>query len=518
MNVADLLIRSAAQGPSRPAVYLGTSLFCDYGALVQRASALGAALRRNHELDAGARVVLYMSNHPSVLEVMFGCWWAGLVVVPVNPKLHLRELDYIVSHSQASVAFTTPDIGKALAEEGSASPAHCRFIDVGSDYYQRLLGAQPLSRPVERASDDLAWLFYTSGTTGRPKGVMLSHRNLLTMVLCYCADVDKPMPADASLYAAPMSHGAGLYGLPYVAAGARHVIPESRGFDAEEILRLARFHGDVQIFAAPTMVRRLVEHAESTGSSGNGLKTIVYGGGPMYVEDMQRALKVLGPRFVQIYGQGESPMTITALARHHIADAGHPRHLERLGSVGTAQSAVQVRVVDAAGVELPFGQVGEVVVRGDTVMRGYWNDAKATAEAVHDGWLFTGDMGSFDEEGFLTLRDRSKDVIISGGSNIYPREVEEALLRHPGVAEVSAVGRPDREWGEILVAFVVARPGHSLDDLMLSKTCNAHIARFKRPKEYRFVETLPKNHYGKVLKTELRARLEAELIEHPATK
>ncbi|HEX3139595.1 MAG TPA: AMP-binding protein, partial [Rhizobacter sp.] len=187
----------------------------------------------------------------------------------------------------------------------------------------------------------------------------------------------------------------------------------------------------------------------------------------------------------------------------------HPQHLARLGSVGVAQSAVEVRIADAQGQDLPCGETGEVLVRGDTVMAGYWRDAAATANTLRDGWLCTGDMGSLDEHGFLTLRDRSKDVIISGGSNIYPREVEEALLHHPGVAEVSVIGRHDPDWGEVVVAFVVPCPGAQLEPLMLDTACRDHIARFKRPKEYHMVDALPKNHYGKVLKTELRARLAA---------
>jgi long-chain acyl-CoA synthetase len=217
----------------------------------------------------------------------------------------------------------------------------------------------------------------------------------------------------------------------------------------------------------------------------------------------------MGPRFVQIYGQGESPMTITALSRAQLADGPHPRHLQRLGSVGIAQSAVEVRVAGPDGEPLPPGQTGEVLVRGDTVMAGYWRDEAATAQALRDGWLRTGDLGEFDDDGFLTLRDRSKDVIISGGSNIYPREVEEALLHHPAVAEVSVVGQRDPEWGEVVVAFVVARPGHDLLPAALDALCQQHIARFKRPKVYHLLDALPKNHYGKVLKTELRARLAA---------
>jgi long-chain acyl-CoA synthetase len=262
------------------------------------------------------------------------------------------------------------------------------------------------------------------------------------------------------------------------------------------------------MFAAPTMVHRLVAHARAQAPSLDGLKTIVYGGGPMYLQDVKNALDAMGPRFAQIYGQGESPMTITALSKFHLADRNHPRYDERLASVGVAQPAVEVRVADAQDRPLAPGEIGEILVRGDTVMRGYWRNPDASMETLRNGWLHTGDVGSFDEDGFLTLRDRSKDMIISGGSNIYPREVEEVLLRHPAVSEVSVVGRPHPEWGEDVVAFVVARDGTRIDDRELDALCLGHIARFKRPKQYFFVADLPKNHYGKVLKTALRERLE----------
>ncbi len=509
MNLAHLLLRSARAHGHRPAVLHGETLLLDYAGLARRSATLAHTLRERQGLQEGDRVGLFMSNHPAVLELLFGCWWAGLAVVPINPKLHPREAHYILAHSGAAMVFCTADIGAPLAAAELPAPALPRLVCVEQPDYAALFEGEPLAEPVSRAPDALAWLFYTSGTTGRPKGVMITQRNLMTMTLCYFSDVDPVSIDDAVLYAAPMSHGAGLYALPHVAAAARHVVPASGGFDAAEILALARRLGPLSMFAAPTMVKRLVEQAAAQGESGEGLKTIVYGGGPMYLEDIRHALQVLGPRFVQIYGQGESPMTITALGRGHLMDAQHPRYLDRLASVGVAQTAVELRVADAQGRPLPPGEVGEVLVRGDSVMAGYWNDAAASAQALRDGWLFTGDVGSLDGDGFLTLRDRSKDLIISGGSNIYPREVEEALLHHPGVAEVSVVGRPDPEWGEVVVAFVVPREGHALDAAALDAVCLAHIARFKRPKHYHWLDALPKNHYGKVLKTELRARMAA---------
>jgi long-chain acyl-CoA synthetase len=324
---------------------------------------------------------------------------------------------------------------------------------------------------------------------------------------CYFIDVDDVDPADAVVYAAPLSHGAGLYHLPFMARAARHVVPASGGFDPAELVALAEGIGRLCLFAAPTMVHRLVEHVAASGASSAGFKTIVYGGGPMYGQDIRRALATMGPRFVQIYGQGESPMTITALSRAHLADDGDPRWPQRIESVGVAQALVEVRVVAADGSDLPVGVTGEIVVRGDTVMAGYWRNPEASAQALRDGWLWTGDLGALDGDGFLTLKDRSKDVIISGGANIYPREVEEVLLRHPGVREVSVVGRADARWGEVVVAFVA---GDGVDAAALDALCLAHIARFKRPREYRFVASLPKNHYGKVLKTALREQLQKE--------
>jgi long-chain acyl-CoA synthetase len=295
-----------------------------------------------------------------------------------------------------------------------------------------------------------------------------------------------------------------MLNFPHVIAGARHIVPASGGFESGELLELAAHHRNVSLFAAPTMVKRLVDYIEHDGGDASGFKTIVYGGGPMYGEDIRQALRVMGNRFCQIYGQGESPMTITALGRHHLQDSLHPRYAQRITSVGVAQTLVELRVCDPAGRPVAVDESGEVVVRGPSVMKGYWNNPEATANTIRDGWLFTGDVGSLDEDGFLTLKDRSKDVIISGGSNIYPREVEEVLLRHPQVHEVSVVGRKHQEWGEVVVAFVVSKNGGAMDAAELDSLCLQNIARFKRPKEYRFVEALPKSNYGKVLKTELR--------------
>jgi long-chain acyl-CoA synthetase len=241
------------------------------------------------------------------------------------------------------------------------------------------------------------------------------------------------------------------------------------------------------------MVKRLTE---ARGASPGNLRVIVFGGAPMYVADLKAAISVFGYRFAQLYGQGESPMCITGMTRAAIEAAHRADDDSILGSVGTAQSVVRVRCAED----------GEVFVRGDSVMKGYWRDDAATAKTLRDGWLHTGDVGEIDARGYLTLKDRSKDLIISGGSNIYPREVEEVLQRHPGVAEVSVIGAPDPEWGENVVAFVVRRDA-KVDEAALDALCLANIARFKRPKRYVFVDALPKSPYGKILKTELRKTL-----------
>jgi long-chain acyl-CoA synthetase len=316
--------------------------------------------------------------------------------------------------------------------------------------------------------------------------------------------VDRVAPGDCIVHAAPMSHGSGLYNLPHVAMGALQVVPESGQFDPPEVFALIAHYPGAAMFAAPTMVKRLVEHPQAARAETGNLKTVVYGGGPMYVEDLKQAMARLGERFVQIYGQGESPMTITALSRAEHMNRDHPRYEARLASVGRAQTVVEVRVADREDRSLPPGELGEVLLRGDSVMLGYWDDPAASAETLRGGWLHSGDMGVMDEDGFLTLKDRSKDVIISGGANIYPREIEEILQRHPAVLECAVVGRPHAEWGEEVVAFIVVRPGEALETAALDALCLARIARFKRPRRYRLVEALPKNDAGKVLKTELR--------------
>lgn len=504
MNIAKHIGRAGAAFGGRPAVAVGSASVCTYAQLAARVAGLGGGMCGHLGLAPGDRVAIAMKNVPEFIETLYACWHAGLIAVPINAKLHRDEFAYILAHSGARACFSTPDLTPTLTE--AMPEGGLRFVEAGSADYCALAQHSPIDM-VPRQPDDGAWLFYTSGTTGRPKGALLTHRNLLAMMLGFLADVAPGEPSLAMAHAAPLSHGSGLYALANIAQAGCQVIPESGGFDPAEIFSLINAWPRISFFAAPTMVKRLLD-ADMDVSTAN-LDLIIYGGGPMYVADCQAALERFGPKLSQLYGQGESPMTITALGPQVHAERDHPRWLQRLASVGIPQTPVDVRVVDDSLGPLPVGDVGEIVVRGDSVMAGYWRNESASASAIVDGWLRTGDLGSFDADGFLTLKDRSKDMIISGGTNIYPREVEEVLLRHPDVAEVSVIGRTDREWGESVVAYVVARESddaRASGDLRdkLDAFCLDAMARFKRPKDYRFIDALPKNNYGKVLKTVLR--------------
>lgn len=497
MNLAESLERAGRTYPHRPAIGYGTGILRNYAELAGRVACIAGALRERFGLVEGDRVAIVSSNRPEYVEALYAIWHAGLVGVPANSKLHGAELNYILDHSGARVCFASPDLAPVI--EAHAPPSLEQVVVFGGRSFDALLTADPVAL-TPRGPHDLAWLFYTSGTTGRPKGAMLTHRNLAAMAEAYVDEVDRTTPGDPLLHAAPMSHGSGLYMIPYVMRAGVNVVPESGGFDADEIFALIEAWPRTSMFAAPTMVKRLVEHPGDCRA--DHIRTIVWGGAPMYVEDTLRALDRFGPHFAQIYGQGESPMTITVLPKSDIADRRHPRWRERLESAGRAFACIELAIANERGLAFPQGEPGEILCRGETVMAGYWQNEEASAQALRDGFLHTGDVGTLDAEGYLHLKDRSKDLIISGGSNIYPREVEEVLLRHPGVREVSVIGRPDREWGEVVVAYVVGEA----DRADLDTLCLNAIARFKRPRDYVFIDALPKNNYGKVLKTELRAR------------
>jgi long-chain acyl-CoA synthetase len=330
------------------------------------------------------------------------------------------------------------------------------------------------------------------------------------MMIGYLADVDRLTPDDCFLHLAAQSHAVGLFGLSHIAKATHQIMPPSGGFDVAELAMLLGLHDSATLFLPPTGLRRLLRDPAFASAPIDRMRTLLLGAAPVYSADLKAGLELFGPRLWNGYGQGESPCTITAMSKELLADAVRSGDEARVSSVGIARTGVEVAVFDADDRPLPPGEIGEVVVRGDTVMAGYWNLPAESTATLRGGWLHTGDLGAMDERGFLTLLDRAKDLIISGGSNIYPREVEEVLLEDPDVAEVAVIGASDPEWGESVMAVLVAAPGATLNLARLETLCLERIARFKRPKYWRVVDQLPKNSAGKVLKRELRQRFEAE--------
>ncbi len=503
MNIVQAFLHRARRHPQLTALSDGGQSMT-YGHLAQRSQALASGLIRQLSLQRGQRVMICMENRAAFFETLFACWIAGLCPVPVNAKLHPKEVRQIAQDCQASALFCSSALFNGLQIALSDMPSAPALISVDDGTFVDCFNFESLSIS-EMHPNDIAWIFYTSGTTGVPKGAMLSHRNLLQMCLQYGADIDCVQAGDTHLHVAPLSHGSGLYSLPHLFNGGHQVI--EKAFSPDVVFEALQRYPRVTFFAAPTMLTRMLRSSAGMANAAGNLHTITYGGGPMYVSDLLQSLELFGPRMVQIYGQGESPMTITSLSQQDHEGSQDAAHFARLASCGTPRTGVEVRVVDEAGRDMPLGEPGEVVTRSDTRMLGYWNNPSATAAAIRDEWLWTGDIGSMDELGYLTLRDRSKDLIIRGGSNIYPREIEEVLLRHPAIAEVSVIGAASADLGEEPVAFVVCKPGVSVDAHALDALCLDNLARFKRPRDYLFVEDLPKNNYGKILKTALRQQL-----------
>lgn len=493
MNLGTHLARSARLSPDAPALGDGLRQLT-YRQLDDRVSRLSDGLLRSG-LELGDRVAILMANRPELLETLYACFRAGLVAVPINSRLHPDEVRYIVSQAGARAIMAGPQ------HEASARGSGAAFVVPLGDTYERLIAGGDsgfADRPL--AGDTPAWLFYTSGTTGRPKGATLSHGNLLEMVVSCLANVTDYRASDTVLHAAPLTHGAGLYALAGIARGAFHLVPPSPPFDPVVVLEtVARTRATVVSFLTPTMVRLLIDAAAAVASDIRSLRGIVYGGGPMYAEDLRRAQATFGLILTQIYGLGETPMTVTYLPPAVPAEEG-----QELASVGTPHPNVELRLLDEAGADVPIGAMGEVCVRSAAVMLGYWNDSEATEEVLKGGWLHTGDLGRLDESGRLYLLDRKKDLIVSGGSNIYPREVEEVLIAYPGVASVAVIGVPDRHWGESVHAVVVPDPGVTLTAEELIEFCQARIASYKKPRTVDFVTELPVSGHGKVLKRELR--------------
>jgi long-chain acyl-CoA synthetase len=507
VNTCAFLAKVARQRGDEPAIRHGEDVVT-YQEFYDRALAFGGNLLARG-MEPGDRVAFVLANSPRVLETIYGCFAAGLIVVPINARLHPREIAYIVQNSGAKALVHGPEYNDGILAhpDDFAGLAHrfCTGAGDGAASYDALLdasGALPGHRDAEPG--DPCWLFYTSGTTGRPKGATWTHRVVRVMLMNYLADVHNIQPGEVVLHAAPMSHGSGIVALPAVARGANQVILETKSFDPRALFRTIQDERVSHVaFLAPTQIIRMLEEFVPGEYDLSSLQAICYGGAPIYVEHLRRAIEAFGPVFAQIFGQGEAPITITGLGA-----AAHAELLatgdERIGSAGTID--VEARAVDADGNELPPGEAGEIVVRGDVVMTGYWDDPEATADAIRDGWLHTGDIGAFDERGYLFLLDRAKDMIISGGNNVYPREVEEVIVLHPAVANVVVLGIPDDYWGEAVHAVVVLEPDAQATAEEIIAHCAESLAGYKKPKAVDFVDELPVSGYGKVLRREVRER------------
>jgi long-chain acyl-CoA synthetase len=459
----------------------------------------------------GDRVAILSSNRFEAYEAYLAAMNAGMAAVPLNPKSHQTDHAFVLSDSKARFVVYSPEYSEALGaiRKELTDVDYWIEMDAGSpsslSYDALIAQGSPELPAVTIEPDSLAWLFYTSGTTGKPKGAMETHRNLLTMVQQFrqtlLADTNE---FDVMLHLAPIAHGTASVGLAHLAAGAAQTFPISKSFEAEKVFELIERLKVTASFLAPTMVQMLLQSQAAHKYNLSSLKNIIYGGGPMYVEVLKKAIETFGPVFSQIYGQGEAPMTCTGLHKsEHLLD--DPIAYARLGSAGREMPGVMVRTVDADGKPVAAGTPGEVIVRSDLVMPGYWNRPDATAEALKNGWLHTGDVGYLDPEGYLFITDRIKDMIISGGANIYPREVEEVLLQHPAVAEVCVIGVPDEQWGESVKAVVVLDAERTATAEELIAFVRERMASYKKPKTVDFVASLPKSAFGKVLKRELRA-------------
>jgi len=509
MHVAHFVHRSAQRWPDRP-LWLGLDFSISYREGSARLNRIARQLLSRGQ--PGDRVAIVSANRFEAFEIYLAAMNAGMAAVPLNPKLHAQEHAYMIKDAGARFVVFSPEHCESVESVRDTLPAVAHWIAIGEPsashclpYDALLEGADSSVPDVNIEIGSLAWLFYTSGTTGKPKGAMESHRNLVTMVQQFLIGILRDAcETDVMLHVAPIAHGTASVGLAHLAVGAAQTFPARAGFEPAHVFELTQQLKVTSSFLAPTMVQLLLQSPQRGNFDLSSLKNIVYGGGPMYVELLKQALKAFGPVFHQIYGQGEAPMTCAAMPKWEHKMDGDPNEIRRLASAGREMPAVQIRVVDDYDRILEANLPGEILVRSDLVMSGYWNQPEATAETLRGGWLHTGDIGHLDKDGYLYITDRKKDLIISGGSNIYPREIEEILLQHEAVSEACVVGVPDEIWGESVKAVVVLQPGAQVDEAELIAFCQARIASYKKPKSVDFIDALPKSAYGKVLKRQLR--------------
>lgn len=512
MNLANFL-HQAARRHGNEIGFVWGEVNWTWADLARRVNAMAAALAAKG-IGKGDRVLVQSKNCNQMFESMFACFQIGAVWVPANFRQTPAEVAYLAQSSGASALICHRDFPEHAAVVREAASGIQFVISIGAsefgDDYDALVarhsGESVPMVPVEH--DDPCWFFFTSGTTGRPKAAVLTHGQMAFVVTNHLCDL---MPGtthqDASLVVAPLSHGAGVHQLTQVARAAKTVLLSSERFDVDEAWGLVEQWRITNLFTVPTIVKLLTEHASVDMHDHSSLRYVIYAGAPMYREDQKHALKKLGKVLVQYFGLGEVTGNITVLppALHEPDDGPEVK----VGTCGYARTGMQVSIQDEQGRELAAGETGEICVCGPAVFAGYYNNPEANAKAFRDGWFRTGDLGHVDEEGYLYITGRASDMYISGGSNVYPREIEEKILTHPAIAEVAVLGVPDRTWGEVGVAVCVRRPEAEVRESEFLAWLDGKVARYKLPKRVFFWSALPRSAYGKITKKDIRAELEA---------
>ncbi len=518
-NVSYFLTRNARRQPDAVAtVYDGqTWTWAEFDA---RVSALAHALRHDLGLEKGDTVLVQSANNNQMLEIMMAVFRAGLVWAPANFRQGTDEVAYQCQKSRARAMIVEeafPDHARVCAEHldhviaiGNLPGAHSF-----EELVARHLGTTFPDLAVNR--DDPCWLFFTSGSTGRPKAVVLTHGQMTFTILNHMNDLMPGLgPRDASLVVAPLSHGAAAHAMAQIAAGAKSVILPQGRFDPAQAWDLVEKWRISNMFTVPTIVKILVEDPSVDQFDHSSLRHVIYAGAPMYRADQKRALQALGSVLVQYYGLGEVTGAITVMRPedHHLEDGPNSRP----GTCGVERTGIQVTIQNQGGDILAPGETGEICVIGPAVFAGYLDDAGANTKSFRNGWFLTGDLGHMDDAGFLYITGRSSDMYISGGSNVYPREVEEILLTIEGVSEVAILGVPDPRWGEVGLCVCVPEAGAKVDEDTLRGWMDGKVAKYKLPRYFVFLEEMPKTAYGKITKKLVREELTARgLIPQPAS-
>lgn len=503
MNLSHFLTQSAGRLGDDTGFVWGDKIW-SWRQIEDRSAAFAAALIAKFDVKKGDRILVQSANCNQMFEAMFACWRIGAIWVPANFRQSPDEVAWLAASSQARGLI----YGTEFSDHATACGPHVGFtIPIGGQKgYEALvaghMGQTPATISVQR--DDPAWFFFTSGTTGRPKAAVLTHGQLAFVVTNHLCDLMPDTgPDDASIVVAPLSHGAGVHQLVQVAHGVKTILPAGEKFDPDEIWRLVEKWRVTNLFTVPTIVKMLVDHGAVDMHDHSSLRYLIYAGSPMYRADQKRALQKLGTKIVQYFGLGEVTGNITVLPpAHHFADDSQMR----IGTCGFARTGMQVQIQDSAGSEVPTGETGEIAVIGPAVFAGYFNNPDANEKSFRNGWFLTGDLGHMDGQGFVYLTGRASDMYISGGSNIYPREIEEKILQHPDISEVAVLGVPDPVWGEVGLAVCVPAAGSSAPQDMLN-WLQDKLARYKMPRHVVFWDALPKSGYGKITKKMVRDEL-----------